>query len=93
MFENFASLHCMRIYNNKYRSRFFFCLPILLKVVISVYSVHIHIYDCWCLSPARPRVGQLTTYKNGFFLPLTHKAKDPEAAVNKATKAYTHTKK
>lgn len=43
MFENFASLHCMRIYNNKYRSQFFLYLPILLKVDISVYSMYIQI--------------------------------------------------
>lgn len=61
----FASLHCIRIYNNKYRSGFFFYLPILLKVVISV--VFIYRYDAGVF--LRPPVWQ----KKKCFLHITHR--------------------
>ncbi len=66
----------MRIYNNKYRSRVFFYLPILLKVFISVYRIYIHI-RCWCRPPPTHvlvslRLTKQNKTKNGFS-PPTHR--------------------
>lgn len=75
MFENFASLHC-RFYNNKYRSwESSFPFLYFLKVVISVYSMYIHIW-CWCRPlPTHVSVSTRLTKKKQkkWFLPQTHR--------------------
>lgn len=48
---------------------FFFYLPILLKVVISAYSMYIHLW-CWCLPPPTQSAHDWRkTKKHGFSTP------------------------
>lgn len=97
MFENFFFPAILRIYNNKYRSRVFVCLPILLKRSY-LYIECIYIYDAGVV-PRPPRVSvslrltkrkKTNKQKKTVFLPAPppapkkHTGQDPEAAAHEA---------